>query len=365
MAFERIGGWIAVVALVFGLIAAAEGVAHYVLRVNSLAATVVDIQTPETLCLKLDLLDHFKGRKVVLLGDSLAFGQAMRDHGNAAWRDEELSHALAATLPPSERTTMVLNLGLNGGLPADQLRILELIGPGQLDLLVSILSIRSFASDFAAEDKALSRPWLAEVARRPNGGCVITQHRGNRFDRFVRKIASESTTLFGAGDLVQRLIFDDSLRDAAKRWRSSFQSLLSRSDPLLARDDAKSAETATLLLARGRFQRINFNSSSMQVAAMQALAANAANAASDVIFFYGNKSPRRLVSLIARRDYERHRASLAALIPPGCHTRYIADFHVPDALYIDYAHVNAEGYRLMAGEIRRELDRPGACSGAS
>lgn len=69
MAFERIGGWIAVVALVFGLIAAAEGVAHYVLRVNSLAATVVDIQTPETLCLKLDLLDHFKGRKVVLLGE--------------------------------------------------------------------------------------------------------------------------------------------------------------------------------------------------------------------------------------------------------------------------------------------------------
>jgi hypothetical protein len=256
---------------------------------------------------------------------------------------------------------LVLNLGLNGGLPADQLRLLELIDVRNLDLLVSTLSIRSFATDFATRETALSRPWLSGVARRSGGGCAITQPRGNRFDRVVRKQASRVSVLFGAADFVQRLVFDDSLRDATARWISRMRAGLSTATAQAASDDSIASDMAVLLLARGRFHRISFVESNAQVAAMRAFVARAPQIAKNVVFIYGNESRRRLVSLISRRDYDRHRTSLANLIQTNCHTLYIADFRVPDALYVDYVHVNSEGYHMMADAIVRALSQPHSC----
>src|SRR5262249_6143699 len=53
----------------------------------SLAEQTIDIQTPLQLQAKLDYLAAFRGRKVVLLGDSVMLGQALRDAHDAAWQE--------------------------------------------------------------------------------------------------------------------------------------------------------------------------------------------------------------------------------------------------------------------------------------
>src|SRR5260370_41796291 len=81
---------------------------------------VVDIQHPTTLMAKLDRLRSAPGPKIVLVGDSLIYGGILEEFDDPDWREHGLAEQLAVEL--RERPgyhPFVMNLGINGALPAD------------------------------------------------------------------------------------------------------------------------------------------------------------------------------------------------------------------------------------------------------
>jgi hypothetical protein len=328
---------IACVAVALLMMVAAEGIARVVLARTDALILPADIQTSETLCLKIDRLRNFEGRKVVVLGDSLALGESMRRHGNVDWRRQEISHAIAAAMP-SNQPTLVMNLGLNGGLPADQDVILKLMKDIKLDTVVAFATIRSFSSDFAQPKDAHSRAWFADLAAH---GCQRMAKRD--LASRVRAFLSDNMMLYRASDLLQRYVLDDSLRAAAASLRTRWGSTKA------AAGDGNPQET--MFLARRRFLNITYDKPHQQVEAFERSHAALRNQAERTIYVYSREASRQLPSLIGRQAYLRQRAELAKLIGQHCGMVYIDSPEIPAERYIDYVHVDAAGYKLLASQI--------------
>jgi lysophospholipase L1-like esterase len=334
------------------VVALAELTARAVLADPQRAATVVDIQTADTLCLKLDQLRRFDGRKVVILGDSLALGEAMRNHGNANWRNEELAHALREPLQGTT-PTLIMNLGMNGGLPADQARILDMVRDVPLDLAIAFVSVRSFSTDFAKPADMFSRRWLAEIKPDSELGC-IKRSPAPTWDVSLRQWLSEHLALVRGADLLQRIAFDNTLRGAIETWRKAWGT---PRPPQNKPETVAQTSPEVLLLARRRYLSIDFNRPHAQVSAFEAMRDALPAQARQTIFVYGNEASRQLPSLLGRQNYLRHRQTLSAMVRPGCRVAYLDDLRMPPERFIDYVHVDAEGYRIMARAIAERVSR--------
>jgi hypothetical protein len=328
------------------LLAAAEGATRLAIARTGLAATVVDIQTPETFCAKLDYIRRFDGRKMLVIGDSLAFGRAMADHGDRLWREHDLASAIRNAAGGSS-PLLVANLGLNGGLPADQETILRALQDVRFDLIVATISIRSFASDFAAEIDGYSRQWLREIDPERCHEAV----GGNWFDRAAHRVLSRMSSLYSFRDLIQRSVFDETPRDAVARFTAMLGGSADAAGGALA-------DPGTLLLAKGRFSRITFETPHAQVDALGGIKELGGRMAGKMLFLYGPEAPRLLPSLISKSKYRAHRENLRRLIDPDGNVTYLDDLAISMERYLDYVHVDAEGYRQMAEAIVSRLEQP-------
>lgn len=340
--WRLVGG---LIAAVLALPLAGECLARYALGKTALAATVVDIQTPETLCEKITYARGFSGRKILVMGDSLAFGRAMRDHGDGQWRAHELGSAIGRALPMSNAQTLILNLGLNGGLPADQVQMLRALSGVTFDAIVSTISVRSFATDFALQKAAYSRAWLAGVSCPPAAAPSVAGA--------VERGFSAVSAFFRSRDLIQRAVFDGTPLEIISNLSKRLRSPEKPDEPSLV-----PADPQVLLLAKGRFSRISFDEPHAQVAAFKEFRRLSTAAARKVVFVYGKEAGKLLPSLISRAVYEAHRQRLRDLVAPGNSVAYADQLDIPSTRYIDYVHVDAEGYRLIAGQIAPLLDLP-------
>jgi hypothetical protein len=321
-----------------------EAAARFALAQTPLATTVLDIQTPETLCEKVTFARKFVGRKILIVGDSLAFGRAMRDHGDTKWRDHELGAALGRTLPQSDQPTLILNLGLNGGLPADQVVILKLLSGVVFDAIISTISIRSFATDFATDKTSFSRAWMMQ-ARCPYVQTGVQTGPTSVLAGFDQ-MALSTSALLRSRDLIQRALFDGTPRDFFSELAARLQTREVAKHPFPGPEDPQ-----VLLLAKGRFARISLDEPHAQVAALKEFRRLSKVAAHKVIFVYGKEASKLLPSLISKATYAGHRQRLRVLVAPDDSVAYLDQLEIPSARYIDYVHVDAEGYRLIATEI--------------
>jgi lysophospholipase L1-like esterase len=341
-------GLVAVVAMVVVL---AELGIRFLASTQRVSAKPADIQTPETLCHKIATLRQFNGRRILVMGDSLALGEAMKAKGNLNWREQEIGSALGDALPSDTRPTLIMNLGMNGGLPADQARILEMLKGEKLDAVVSFISIRSFSGDFSKPDDAYSRKWFSQLQAHPTLGCITrsdTESSGLHLKQFFR----ENLSLLRNSDLLQRVFFDTSLRN----WLEAGLKAQGSKTPQTAANAETSPEV--LLLARRRFLNISFQAPHLQVAAIKEIREAVPMQTARTVFVYGQESSRNLPSLLNRQLYNQHRLSLATLLSPGCSVSYIDRLLMPPERYIDYVHVDSEGYKLMARAIGDSLAQP-------
>src|SRR4051794_30903240 len=86
---------------------------------SGILAEAMDIASPDTYLAKLNMLHRHRGLRVALVGDSQVVGEAMRDHGDAAWREHTLDRALEHQLRATAQFegALVVSLGANGLLP--------------------------------------------------------------------------------------------------------------------------------------------------------------------------------------------------------------------------------------------------------
>jgi hypothetical protein len=97
--------------------------------------------------------------EALILGDSVMYGSALREHGVAAWRQESFGQALSQKL--QSRGLQVLELSSDGLFPADMLALLQRYqGSGKAPMVLE-LNYRMFCPEAGNTATAYSRPFLA------------------------------------------------------------------------------------------------------------------------------------------------------------------------------------------------------------
>jgi hypothetical protein len=371
---SRQPAWVATAGALACILLAAEIVCRIALWGTGLADRPVDIQTAGTLCAKVERVANYSGPKIVVLGDSLAYGAAMGDNGDADWRANDLASQVRAAYVraqrPGDKPPLVMNLGLNGGLPADQLRILRLFEGRPLDVVIATTSIRSFASDFATADTAYSRAWLGNLSKDALPGCRLRSPADARGDATFGRVLGRVSVLYRSRGLIQANLFGGAPRVLLEKVRTDLKAKPATStkpgvsaggvpDLMATLGAGLGMDLQVLMLAKTRFQKITFAEPHAQVAATRALMAEAGKTAKTAVFVYGTESPRLLPQLLSSTRYQEARTSLHTLFGNRPANIVLLDAIRPAAKdYLDYVHVNRAGYALMAGEIVKALPSP-------
>jgi hypothetical protein len=326
------------------------------LESSSLATDVIDIQTPSAFAAKARRLAEFRGKKIILLGDSLVAGQVMREHGDTKWRRHTLSALLQRHFDRTERgKTLVMNLGMNGIQPADLETQVEALLPMQPDVIVIDISLRSFSKDFAAADKVYSRPWLRPgLALDAKGQLLQVAGEGGLGGALDRALFNSWIT-YRIRDMVRSRLLQGEPRDLAQGLRTWLES--AGASKAIA---GPAAEMRLLLQVRGRYASATLEPGNPQLDAWGRMLSKLEAAGQRAIVFYATESPRLLPSLIDREDYDRLLAELDGTVRRhgGERVTYLAaNPGIPDEMFLDHVHVDVRGNRIYAESLLQAMAR--------
>jgi len=329
------------------------GMAVVVERSNC-PADLVDIQTPSILYAKLEYLRRFPGYKVAMLGDSVVFGHALAEHGDPLWREHNIGCLIEERIRREvpDRDVLVMNLALNGALPADVDRMEQFAASCGMDLLIFDVGLRSFSSDFSRPEAVYSRPWLARISYGPGGRLALGRSSpslGQAVEGAAVSFALQYLPLYRLRDLLQYRFLDGPPREAVAALRLRLNRALG-APARPAEDD----EIVLLLKAQRRFQGINLAADNPQRHALERLLARVAASRQKALVFYAKEDPARIDNLIDPERYRGLRAELDGLIahytgPDLVYQPPLASLQPQD--YLDHSHVTYAGYQLLAAAM--------------
>ena len=319
----------------------------------SLMTDVVDIQTPATLAAKVRFLGQQTGKRIVLLGDSLVAGQVMREHGDGDWRRHTLSADLQRRFDAEQRNgATVLNLAMNGILPADMETLVNGILPLKPDVIVIDVSLRSFSRDFAAPDAVNSRGWLKPGLQFRSDGSVSRLLEEYGPEKTLERLLLNYWTTYRLRDYMRARFMGGEPQHLLQALRARLEE-----GPDAPRA-SPAAEMRLLLQVRGRYETASLDTSNPQYAAWVRMLEKLKAANQKTIVFYATESPRLLPGLIEPDRYRRLTEQLRRSV-----TRYGDLFsylgpnrELTDDMFLDHVHVNAEGNRIYGNSIFDEFD---------
>ncbi|MCE9548253.1 MAG: hypothetical protein K8T25_22500 [Planctomycetia bacterium] len=351
----------AVLAVVVILYAASWALGAWVNRHN-LTLDVVDIQSPQCLQLKLDALSRSTGFKVVLLGDSVVAGRALEKQGDPAWRQHNLAELLQQrlqTLLPQQHV-QVVNLAMDGALPADLESTAAAIARCKPDAVVVDVGLRSFSRDFAGPGEQHSRPWLAQfddqtlpTATRP------AEALATRIDVAVENAGGQIVPLYTYRDFLQRRFLGGPPAEALARLRDRTAAWLGAPQPSAA---AEADDPAMLMLKMmHRYASVDLAADNPQAAAFERLLDRLSRESPLVVAFYAQEDRTQIGDVLSLSRYEPLREQLDALIQQHNRTgRFSYLGSIPGlqpSNYLDLTHVNRQGHELMADAIATQIAR--------
>ena len=157
--------------IIFFVFIIIDVILKFVLPKSKFFHNTVDIQNFETLFPKLSKIYKSDKIKIILVGDSLIFGQSMKIHGNLKWQNYTLSSQIMKIISTKYPNCSfdIVNLGMNGLLPKDLFYLSKSLTNVSPDLLIFDVSLRSFSSDFITGKNTMSRSWLKSNYFNRNG----------------------------------------------------------------------------------------------------------------------------------------------------------------------------------------------------
>ena len=335
------------IACACALLLAVDLALRTVFRTTTLANEIVDIQSPAMLELKLEHLARHPGMKVVLLGDSLVYGRAMAMHGDAAWREHTLSALLQQRLMAAapQRNPMVMNLALNGALPADFEQLVKLIAPARPGLVVINLNVRSFSEDFAKPGTIMSREWLAdgEVSREPE---TVPAALNEGIEGVASGLMQRLWFLYRSRDYLHYRVMNAPPQVWLRRLRKRIGPR-----PEDQGGDAAFRRDLLLMKVKKRYETANLRADNPQRQALERTLALLEREGIPVVLFYGQEDSRQRGRVISKERYEALRGQLADVLRPhlGTGAAYVpGPEDIASEHYLDYVHVDREGYRMLA-----------------
>ena len=191
-----------------------------------------------------------------MIGDLQIVGETMSQRGDWAWHDHTLDRNIQRELhlDPSLRDVLVVNLGVNGLLPADLKYVVHDALDAGASALVFNVSMRGFSSDFETTDTMSVRPWLARLCRERGEAQPCDEK-----DRLLNK-----SRFYETMDLLQQRFLGGPLRDAiVTASNAAFDRWLRPADS----EDVEGSLTL-MIRARSRFDSVSFDPGSLQVRAL-------------------------------------------------------------------------------------------------
>jgi lysophospholipase L1-like esterase len=310
---------------------------------------------------KLDKLRQWPGIRVVVFGDSLVYGHTMGEHGVADWRAHTLSRQLERILQQSYpgQPVKVLNMGMNGAVPADLEQMARLSLATHPHLVVFDTALRSFSKDFAKGSEQFSRPWLQNL-KISSGGRYVEEPAqdglGSRIEAVLKSAAVNASATVELRDLIQGAVFDGKPREALRRIHSRTNSWLKGGVADSGNDPLNDPVLMLLLRSKHRYESINLDPENPECQALERTLVVLADAKQPTVLFYGKENPVLVRQVIAPERYRvlrdefdaivaRHARDSFAYVPP---IERLAPGH-----YLDIVHVNIDGYEIYADEIAK------------
>jgi hypothetical protein len=330
-----------------------------------------DLQTPSQVHARIATLRGFDGYRAVLLGDSVVLGAVMGEYGDEGWRGHELGSHLERGLEAQVGPTMVLNMGMNGALPVDVERLVDLTASAAPDLVVIDINLRSYSDDFRSADAAWSRAWLERLTISAQGRYRLRGEGGplDGFEQALHSAAVNTWGLYRLRDALRwRLLGGEprdvttEARDQLRRWARGEPRVgplrpASELDPF---DPQFDAGMATLMQAKTRLATVDPAPDHPQRLALERLLRSLAARDLQVIVFYATENPEMLPELYAPGVYDAKLAEIETAIRPltGPRMAYLGPKPaLLDGRFLDHAHLDAEGNQLLAGAILGALPR--------
>jgi lysophospholipase L1-like esterase len=303
---------------------------------------VLDPESPSMLELKLDALRKHQGYRVALLGDSLALGLSLKEHGDPNWQKNGLAAALQRRLEQAlpDRDVLVVNLGMNGALPKDLALVAERLAEIKPDLVVCDVGLRAFSADFAADHASLSHAWLGP-------------QRGDALEGQMAQRVAGIWTYYALRDTLQQAVLSGAPKEFAKSAHARFSNWLK---PIPR--DTELEELQLLLLAKGRFNSIHLDDAHPQCQGLVDLLQIAGRHRWNFLLFYARENPELRDQLMDPATYQQKREELRRLITPHLDEtiRYNeGETGLPAAHYLDHVHVDAQGYAQIMDTIWPDL----------
>jgi hypothetical protein len=313
---------------------------------TGLADRTVDIQHPASLLTKLDRLRSAPSPKVVLVGDSLVYGGILEEFGDPDWRAHGLGEQFADEVQERNgRRPFVMNLGMNGALPADLEALVPLVVACDVDWVVFDIHLRPFSADFSPPDRQMSRPWLRELSVGPDGRA---RWRPPGLTGWLGGHATDHSAVARSRGLVQ-----ESLLSTRAGRRPTLR------PPVPATDaDAEVRSLVKLAQLKNRLKAIDLGPDGPQAAALRRTLAGLAARGQRHVVFYATENPDLAPDVVDPEEYAAHYRRVAGLVreaqgPTGTFVPPLPELQ-PEH-FLDFTHLNAGGYRLLARRLADEV----------
>ena len=344
-------------AFVCGMFWLCEAVATRATLAKELSERVVDIQQPDALTAKIDSLRHLSGFKVVVAGDSLIYGETMRQFGDQQWRSHTLPAMLQQKLQPrlAGRPLHVINLGINGALPGDIEQVARLLKGCEIDVFVFDVHLRPFSRDFAAEPQRLARPWLRDVVLGDSALRYDPKDKGivSRIEARASDGLRTHWAPYRHRYAIQSEILDGDWAHSISHWR---ERLVAGKTP-----QPKVDLDILLLQMRDRLSSVDMKDDNPQVQALERTLKMLGQRRHQTIVFYAKENPALLFDVITQQRYHelcrQLKERIAAQAGKNCRVVTLGENLRPEH-YLDFSHLNTTGYGILSDRIAAAVVLP-------
>jgi len=329
--------------LAIALFALLAGGLEFLARSAPVAAYVAsrpaDVATEPAHAARLNALSLQPRPRVLVVGDSVALGRIMADHGIGGWQSQELSAALRKALRQERPDIVVANFAGNGLRPADQAELMREAAEVGVDAIVLVVGLRGFSAEFEQEAERYTYPWLRDAAQVAGNGVRLA-----------------SSSLDPAGPWHFRAVTDFLVVD---RLGGPLRTLLTQ-----LREEAKAGqpnparEAVQALRMRQRLANAGFDPATRFQAGKIAETLRFLNARDvPVVVVYATENPAALPRMMPPAMIARNRAALEGLVRFGGnrHAYLGPDSSMRTEFFLDQMHPTAAGYEQMARRIAPAL----------
>jgi hypothetical protein len=251
--------------------------------------------------------------------------------------------------------TLVLNLGMNGMLPADLETLVDSLLPIRPDRLVIDVGLRSFSADFTKHDTLYSRSWLRPSSA---GGGLLFDKRGllaqSGQTGAIERVLLNNWATYRVRDILRARYIGGEPAGVVSRLRDELEGKSGGAD------GGPGAEMRLLMQVRSRYASANLDPANLQVAAFSRMIRKMKAANQRAVVFYATESPRLRGSLMEPQDYDPLITKLRQLVEAeggGLVTYLPANLGLDDSMFLDHVHVDAKGNRIYAETLFNALKR--------